>query len=136
MPVKWDETEVRRVIRDETVKLLGAAAVVVQNRARELLSVTGTGGEGGKKRRYGSNPSRPGEPPHKQYGHLRRSVAREVDRATLTARVGTNLKYGRCLELGTVRMAARPWLRRALAESRERIAGLFARVGPRAPGDE
>lgn len=75
---------------------------------------------------YGANPSSPGEPPHKQYGHLRRSVATEVDSATLVGRVGTNLNYGRWLELGTRLMAARPWLRRALRENQARIKSILA----------
>lgn len=74
---------------------------------------------------YGAVRSRPGDPPFKQTGHLRRSVAREV--IGLTARVGTNLDYGRFLELGTRHMAARPWLRRALAESQREIAAIFRR---------
>jgi hypothetical protein len=71
------------------------------------------------KRIYGANPSAPGEPPHKQLGHLRRSVTYEVDAAASTGRVGTNLLYGLWLELGTRLMAARPWLRRALAECQD-----------------
>ena len=42
------------------------------------------------------------------------------------ARIGTNLKYGLYLELGTRRMAARPYLRRALDETRDEIRALFA----------
>lgn len=75
-------------------------------------------------RTYGVNPSKPGEPPHKQHGHLRRSVAREV--LGLVGRVGTSLKYGRWLELGTSKVAARPWLRRALAETRDQIKAILS----------
>ena len=41
----------------------------------------------------------PGAPPRKLSGRLRSSVAWEIDKARLTARVGTNVIYGRRLEL-------------------------------------
>ncbi len=49
--------------------------------------------------------------------------------STLTVRVGSNVEYAKYLELGTRRMAARPWLRPALAQSKAKIAALFARGG-------
>lgn len=61
-------------------------------------------------------PSRPGEPPHVDTGRLRSSITHEVEE-TLTGivgRVGTNVVYGRFLELGTSKMKARPFLRPAL----------------------
>jgi phage gpG-like protein len=73
---------------------------------------------------YGANPSKPGDPPHKQRGRLLASVAWEV--VDTVARVGTNLNYGRWLELGTTKMAARPWLRRALAETRDEVLRILS----------
>jgi HK97 gp10 family phage protein len=72
-----------------------------------------------KRRVYGAQRSAPGAPPYKQTGLLRASVTHELSEGYLavTARVGTNLPYGKYLELGTRKMAARPWLRRALLES-------------------
>lgn len=121
--LNWHGDEVRRKIRREMERRIAAASIVVLNHARTLISISGTGGAPGSKRSYGSNPSAPGEPPHKQFGHLRRSVAREV--VGLVGRVGTNLRYGRYLEFGTKKMAARPWLRRALAEKRDAIRRLL-----------
>jgi HK97 gp10 family phage protein len=82
------------------------------------------------KRIYGSFPSKPGQPPHKQVGVLRGSVTYEVGYAAngaLTARVGTNIVYGKFLELGTRRMKARPWLKRALNEKRSAIHAILNR---------
>lgn len=76
---------------------------------------------------YGAFPSRPGQPPRKQTGTLQRSVTYEVNPTTMTARVGTNIKYGRYLEFGTRKMAARPWLRRSLDEMRGEIKAIMRR---------
>lgn len=140
MGVKWHGDEAKRLIRAAFARNLAAAAIVVKSRAKVLLSVPGTanreapgrdkGGRFTKAKIYGADRSKPGEPPRKQYGRLRGSVAHEVDAGSLTARVGTNLLYGRWLELGTSRMAARPWLRRALAESRDKIRSILARRPP------
>lgn len=74
--------------------------------------------------KVGLDPSRPGEYPKKVTAHLRNTVQSEYDPSRKVARVGTNTKYGKYLELGTRKMARRPWLSRAVRESR----GLIQRV--------
>lgn len=64
-----------------------------------------------RQRIYGFVRSLPGEPPRKQTGELRMSITHEVDTESLTARVGSMLKRAIYLELGTRKMAARPFLR-------------------------
>lgn len=116
---------------------LHAASIVVTNFAKRLIGTEGaasvedaaqnrdTRGQTIKRLRYGVNPSRPGEPPHKQTGRLQSSVTREVD--DQRARVGTNVVYGRYLELGTRKMAPRPWLRRSLDENRDKVRSILSR---------
>jgi phage gpG-like protein len=116
----WQGDEARREVHRAVVGFLHASCIEIQNRAKELLSVAGTGRRG-RRRVYGANPSTPGNPPAKQTGRLRASVTYEVDETRMVGRVGTNVLYGLFLELGTSRMAARPWLRRALAESEDKI---------------
>ena len=60
-------------------------------------------------------PSAPGEPPHVDTGRLRSSITFEFEssRSQFEARVGTNVIYGKFLELGTVHIRPRPWLRPA-----------------------
>lgn len=72
--------------------------------------------------------SRPGDAPNTDTGRLISSVAFDLSRARMIGRVGTNVKYGLFLELGTFDIKARPWLRpafrKALAAYRKRIKGL------------
>lgn len=69
--------------------------------------------------------SAPGEAPatiHGQSG-LQGIMADKIGR--FARRVGTNLKYGLYLELGTSLMKARPWARPALDRQRSKIQALF-----------
>ena len=77
----------------------------------------------------GLDPSRPGEPPHKITGQLQNSIGQRVDRTAtgIVGVVGTSLKKGRWLELGTSKMAARPYLRVTLVENRRRILGILTK---------
>jgi len=127
----------RRAVHAEQKRRLSRAAIVVDRDAKELLSVAGTGvvGPGGavvravkrtRKTIYGAFPSSPGSPPHKQTGHLRRSVTWElIQGVKMLARVGTNVKYGRWLELGTSRMLPRPWLVRAFRDAMPTVKSIL-----------
>jgi len=71
--------------------------------------------------------SKPGDPPNNQTGNLRNSIG--FTKATdQKAWFGTNVMYGRHLEFGTVRMAARPWIRPAAANGVGRAFGQFERM--------
>jgi HK97 gp10 family phage protein len=99
-------------MRNEMRKRLSRAAISVSRHAKQLVSVAGP------------SASRPGSPPHKQTGRLRASIAWELvgdDRA----RVGTNVKYGRYLELGTSRMSPRPWLVRSAKETTSEVTRII-----------
>jgi hypothetical protein len=129
----------RERIEREMERRIRVCCRLLVTHAKDLISTDGTGRRasgrtvkrGGVVRKfrkgsliYGANPSKPGEPPHVQTGRLRSSVAYEIVSATV-GRVGTNVKYGRWLELGTRRVAARPWLRRALAEKQDEIRAIL-----------
>ena len=122
--LKWYGPEFDRRYRRFLTLWLNVSVRLVRQHAVRLLSVAGTGRSGRSRKAkqvYGANPSKPGEPPRKQRGRLRSSVAVEVDVDKASGRVGTSLKYGRYLELGTRKMAARPWLRRSLNETKAAI---------------
>ncbi len=137
MTVEWHGDAAMAHVRRNAVRFLTRAAIEVERRAKELLSVAGSGrssvgrGAGGRFRSVQGPVTRssPGEPPRKQTGRLRASVTREIDEANLSAAVGTNVEYGRHLELGTKRgILPRPWLRRALADMQGRINSLLSGI--------
>lgn len=60
---------------------------------------------------------RPGDYPHMRTGHLRSNVVAEHNKKEMTSRIGTNVPYGRFLELGLLQGGVRyPWLSRGLVE--------------------
>jgi hypothetical protein len=92
--------------------------VRVESAAKRLLSQPGRG-----RVRNLTNPKRthqasaPGDPPAVDLGHLRASVDHAIGRGIdgdLFGIVGTSLKKGFWLEVGTRKIAARPWLRPSL----------------------
>ena len=61
-------------------------------------------------------------------GGLANSVTVEMAPDGLAANVGTEMATGTYLELGTRRMAARPWLQPALLAVRSSVRARFARM--------
>lgn len=84
--------------------------VVTDTRANAVQGIQ-RGPATGAVRRDGSRASAPGQFPMSDTGRLANSVEFNLPTAgRLTGEVGTNVIYGRYLEFGTSRMAARPWL--------------------------
>jgi len=77
--------------------------------------------------------SEPGDFPGKRSnkgvggGNLREKVMSEVEARILTARVGTNVSYGKWLQLGTKKMEARPWMSKTNEAMRGRIAQILGK---------
>ena len=128
MAMKWHGEEAMRRIRTEAGNRVDMAARFVRDRAKELVSrdqpVRIYAKSAGRSRR-GLDPSKPGEPPKKVSGHLRINIKKDMDRARIEARVGTNVPYGKWLELGTRKMAPRPWIRAALVRNAAEIQRRF-----------
>jgi hypothetical protein len=128
-PANWNGDGAMDHVRGLAMGFVTQAAIVVERRAKELLSVPGTAFGAKGKRLDDQVRSKPGEPPRKQTGTLRARVTYEVDEKTMTARVGTNLLYGKALELGTKRgLKPRPWLRRALYEMQGKVNELLSQI--------
>jgi len=73
-------------------------------------------------------PSAPGSIPNVQTGHLRKTITWDTPRA-FVRRIGSSLKptagnasYAFYLEMGTGKMAARPWLNPGLDRNRKVLA--------------
>jgi HK97 gp10 family phage protein len=107
----WRGEELKRYIRNNAAERLESAAIFLKSRVKEELSIPS--GKG--------NRSNAGEPPHKETGRLRASISHEVDKSEIKARVGTNVTYGKFLELGTRFMAARPFLTATLHKYAEQL---------------
>jgi len=115
MAMKWFGPQVEAKIRDGTARRVRAAGIHLKNRIRESVGRSQpTRGAGLKK--VGLDPSKPGEYPKKVLGHLRRNIQDEHDSTKRISRVGTNVLYGKFLELGTKTMLPRPWLSNALRD--------------------
>jgi hypothetical protein len=134
------------------------AAIYLVAQIKELISVPSRSvkfrvGKNSKVKKVlgdrGDSRSKPGEPPHKDFGNLRGSITFDYDPQALRARVGSPSKVAKWMELGTpggkiivaknkkvladaagnifgkrVRQGAirpRPFLRRSLKDNRERI---------------
>lgn len=100
-------------------------AVEIESAVKRLLSLPGTGhvydtrfytDSAGRVRPVGHRPphqaSAPGEPPATDTGLLRASIRHElaVEDDELAAYIGSDLNYSEYLELGTHKMAPRPFL--------------------------
>ena len=110
---------------------LGAAALVGEDAA--TASMPGAGANAVGKTRTGRNvyqPSTPGSPPGVRTNRLRASIASQRLQQGVWG-FGTNVKYGRHLELGTRRMAARPFLRPVLVRERVGMERAFSRAASR-----
>lgn len=101
-----EETILREVLRDPIIADLSRRALRVESAAK----------------RYASNesPSAPGEGPGVITGRLRASITWRpgVDEISPYVDIGTNVFYAPFLELGTKKMAPRPFLRPALEHAR------------------
>ncbi len=118
--VRWHGKAVQFKVKAGMRKNLTAAALFVVRKVKESLAVAGP-----TKTSPGTPASKPGEPPHRRTGMLSRSITHEV--TATTARVGTNVKYGKFLETGTSKMAARPYLRPAVIKNRRKIKKILNR---------
>jgi hypothetical protein len=89
-------------------------AIADQVRADAQVSIT-TGAVSGKNH----VPSLPGEPPNNDEGTLAKGIIVEIV-DDLTARVVSTAAHGAPLELGTSKMAERPYMRPAGLKNKER----------------
>ena len=144
--LKWRGAELERRLKKATADGIVRAGTFYHSKCREAVSKPNTGvrrrykdqsnesksereSKGRNKTSYTiyPNPSRPGEPPRLRTGFGQRNIVVNHDRQKITTRVGVtkNGIYMIFLELGTQRVARRPWLVKTLRDN-QRIIGRLA----------
>lgn len=108
-------------IRSAAERGLVAATEEVRTEAISLILDTPKTGRIYRRRGVYHQASAPGEPPASDTGRLVKSIRTEFDFDRLVGRVIASTKYAALLETGTSRMAARPFMRPALANKRDAI---------------
>jgi len=102
MGLKWDPEQNIKKLKLGMKQRLNMAAITWVNYATRQLNQ--------KVNRDGKTPSKPGEYPAMVTSHLRRSIAWESVSGRLAVRVGTNVRYGKFLELKRGQ-GKRPWMK-------------------------
>ena len=135
--------EVVASIKAVAAERMLASVITVKNETTEMLSgqrhgrrykVPTTGTRVGEGRSIAGTgvwytASAPGEAPANRLGGLRGSVDYKVhsEGQNLVGDVGTKLKYGAPLEFGTLRMSARPWLKKSFEKAMDAILGIWGK---------
>lgn len=115
---KWRGNVFNRNVNTTIKRCIDKAALMVDGATKDKLSISGE---------FYGQPSKPGEPPHKQTGHLRESIGPEFAPDGMTAKVGPRdlMAYGRVHEFGDKdeggNLPARPFLGPAFDECAPKI---------------
>jgi len=135
------------VAEDKATPLLADIATTYSRIVKEMMKTSPASGRTYRRGRRKHNASAPGEPPAPDTGTLMRSVAWQITQSaggggSLTARVGSTVKYARHLEYGAAagvkgksgRLEAISWVLYprpawgpALAALRMKVAGIIAK---------
>ena len=111
--------EAKKKIKEDAYSRMVKAVNAVRNETLVTLSGNRSGRTyfvPGTMRTY--TASAPGEAPAQAIGELRRSVRTQVENgSTIIGYVGSTLIYAPCLEFGTRKMAARPWLKKSFEKT-------------------
>jgi HK97 gp10 family phage protein len=100
-------------------KALLDAAILIEAVVKKKISRGGRSGTFYRVGKKGAQRSAPGEPPKSDTGRLVNSIRHE--HSFLSASVGSDVNYSGYLELGTSKMAARPYLAPSLEENKDTI---------------
>jgi hypothetical protein len=107
--------------RSVKAAVLGGALMVQAESRRSIQRGPKTGRRYKKSKNVTHIASAPGQPPATDTGRLVSGVLISAEQGGYAVRVGTNIKYGKDLEYGTRKMAARPWLFPALKNNGDKL---------------
>jgi HK97 gp10 family phage protein len=120
MSVKWGDGNIQAV-REAMLRGVTRGAEIVRTEAVRLITEGSRSGRIYRRRGVEHQASAPGEPPASDTGALVNSGVVEIDSEALTARVVFKSDHALPLELGTEKMEPRPFLRPAVANTREQV---------------
>lgn len=123
--LKAEGVEAEKLVKTAVLQ----SALLIQGDARKLIQKGVKSGRVYPSKRSKNvmhQASAPGEPPATDTGRLVANVLFAIEQGGYSARVGTDLEYGKNLEFGTRKMAARPWLSRAITENSDKIINLIS----------
>jgi len=109
----------------EVKKAIATSAFMVEATAKRAIAQGKKSGKVYKRRGVFHRASAAGEPPATDTGRLISSISHQAFLDGLQVLVGTATKYGKFLEFGTHRIAARPWLFPALKQNSKKIVQLI-----------
>lgn len=114
----WRGDTAMKLIDTEAYERLDALGYDIVSEIKEFISQKGTGKFYRKGKTVWYQASAPGEPPTVKWGELKISIGYAVVREgnTTYLLVGTTEDYGVYLEVGTVNMEPRPWLKTILVK--------------------
>lgn len=128
--ITWRGNKYSDNVQRAMINAVNRSAVRVNTATKKALSVSGT---------FPGEPSAPGEPPHKQAGHLRSSIQIERAKDGFSAKVGPadKLVYARIQELGgktsRATLPPRPYLEpsfeKCLPQIKQEIADALKKAG-------
>lgn len=125
--VSWEGDDFLRNVVDPSVDIaLGNVAAAGANLSAASMPGAGASAVAGQGGRLKYTSSLPGQPPGVRTGRLR-GAQNWAQLGKGRWAFGTDVKYGRYLEEGTSRMAARPYLTLAAKRLKSRAQGIFAR---------
>lgn len=136
LTLQWHGDQLQRQLHNATAAGLQRATVYLHQQCRRAVARPNTGvrvpvrrrtkGGNRRSRTIYPHPSRPGESPRLRTGFGQRNVVMEFNASEPVGRVGItrNALYMLYLELGTRRVARRPWLVKTLLQHQTMIGKL------------
>jgi hypothetical protein len=143
----FDPSALQDRVNSRAARAVEKAAIYLEGKIKEKISVQGPPSKKVKARQRRARfaraerlgvtlrHSRPGEPPRVVTGMLLSSISHEPVGDGLRQRVGTDVtaiqrlggspKYGFWLEMGTLKMAPRPYLRSTLREEQAEVSRII-----------
>ena len=107
--IKSYRTQIEKGIKSDLEKGMERVGLIVERQAK--INVTKS----------------PPEHPQVQTGRLRSSIIHQINKVgnEIIAEIGTNVLYGKYLELGTINHSPYPWLFPAVEMNRNKIADIL-----------